>query len=339
MVGLFKNIVTFGAAGRVESKIEEYEDYFEGYQAKFRQMERERIETNELLEHLVKTKVQSIKSLNKITKISKALESKERDALVRKVGNNFQNVDFSQISNTLTVGQAAISATKGLATGVSTAAGAWALVSTFGAASTGTAIGTLSGVAATNATLAWFGGGAVAAGGAGVAGGALALGGLVAVPALVLTGVFSHIKANKQIAKIEKQIYQIIDTINMIESNLLQLKLTYNRAEEIDVALVKAREVFDTEFKKIYKELYKIPVLSKTWKMIRKSVLRKNYFTADEMMKVAYIGGIAQEFATIIDSKVFDDEGNIVESEYNQYDDYEDYDDDNCFGLFQLFRS
>ncbi|AVI91336.1 hypothetical protein CW753_18200 [Klebsiella pneumoniae] len=53
------------------------------------------------------------------------------------------------------------------------ALGAWALVSAIGTASTGTAIGTLSGVAATNATLAWFGGGAVAAGGAGMSGGML----------------------------------------------------------------------------------------------------------------------------------------------------------------------
>jgi hypothetical protein len=37
-------------------------------------------------------------------------------------------------------------------------------------ASTGTAIGTLSGAAATNATLAWLGGGALSAGGFGMAG-------------------------------------------------------------------------------------------------------------------------------------------------------------------------
>ena len=44
-------------------------------------------------------------------------------------------------------------------------------------ATTGTALSTLSGVAATNATLAWLGGGALAAGGFGMAGPALAIGG------------------------------------------------------------------------------------------------------------------------------------------------------------------
>ena len=44
------------------------------------------------------------------------------------------------------------------------AVGSWTLVSMLGTASTGTAIATLSGVAAHNAILAWFGGGALAAG-------------------------------------------------------------------------------------------------------------------------------------------------------------------------------
>ncbi|WP_207797903.1 hypothetical protein [Shewanella xiamenensis] len=51
--------------------------------------------------------------------------------------------------------------------GGSTALGAWGLVSLIGSASTGTAISSLSGVAATNATLAWFGGGSLATGGGG----------------------------------------------------------------------------------------------------------------------------------------------------------------------------
>ena len=45
------------------------------------------------------------------------------------------------------------------------------VATTFGTASTGTAISTLSGAAATNATLAWLGGGALAAGGGGTAAG------------------------------------------------------------------------------------------------------------------------------------------------------------------------
>ncbi len=66
--------------------------------------------------------------------------------------------------------------------GGSAALGAWGLVSLIGSASTGTAISSLSGIAATNATLAWFGGGSLATGGAGMAGGFWVLGGIVAAP-------------------------------------------------------------------------------------------------------------------------------------------------------------
>ena len=56
-------------------------------------------------------------------------------------------------------------------------------------ASTGTAISTLSGVAASNATLAWLGGGTLAAGGLGVTGGMVVLGGIVAAPVLLVGGL------------------------------------------------------------------------------------------------------------------------------------------------------
>lgn len=64
-----------------------------------------------------------------------------------------------------------------------------------GTASTGTAIGTLSGAAATNATLAWLGGGSLASGGLGMAGGAMVLGSIVAGPALAIAGWFIGNKA------------------------------------------------------------------------------------------------------------------------------------------------
>ena len=76
----------------------------------------------------------------------------------------------------------------GLAAGGAMAFGAFGTVGTFAAASTGTAIATLSGAAATNATLAFLGGGALAAGGGGMAAGACVLGGLVAGPALAIFG-------------------------------------------------------------------------------------------------------------------------------------------------------
>ncbi len=61
------------------------------------------------------------------------------------------------------------------------------LVAGVGTASTGTAISSLSGAAATNASLAWLGGGAVSAGGGGVAAGSVVLTGGVVVVAAAAT--------------------------------------------------------------------------------------------------------------------------------------------------------
>lgn len=66
----------------------------------------------------------------------------------------------------------------GVGSGVAVAGGSLltALATTFGTASTGAAISSLSGAAASNAVLAWIGGGAVAAGGGGMALGGTILG-------------------------------------------------------------------------------------------------------------------------------------------------------------------
>lgn len=74
------------------------------------------------------------------------------------------------------------------ASGALTALAAYGGTQMLAAASTGTAISTLSGAAATNATLAWLGGGSLAAGGFGMAGGMVVLGGVVAGPILAVGG-------------------------------------------------------------------------------------------------------------------------------------------------------
>lgn len=69
-------------------------------------------------------------------------------------------------------------------------------VGLLGTATTGTAIASLSGAAATNATLAWLGGGALGSG-LGVAGGTAVLGGIVAGPVLAVGGMMLAAKAEE----------------------------------------------------------------------------------------------------------------------------------------------
>lgn len=84
-------------------------------------------------------------------------------------------------------------ATIGTAGGFAAAGATTAAVVALGTASTGTAIGTLSGVALTNATLAALGGGAIAAGGGGMALGSLILGGATLGVGLLVGGIIFNI--------------------------------------------------------------------------------------------------------------------------------------------------
>jgi len=75
----------------------------------------------------------------------------------------------------------------GLGIGAGAGVGAFATVGAVAAASTGTAISSLSGAAATSATLAALGGGSLAVGGGGIAAGTVVLGSLVAAPMVLAT--------------------------------------------------------------------------------------------------------------------------------------------------------
>ena len=117
------------------------------------------------------------------------------------------------------------------------------IASTFGAASTGVAISTLSGAAAESAALAWLGGGAVAAGGGGMAAGnaLLALAGPVGwtiAGATLLTSIIlfskNKMKLNKEkneeieevkkntekVKELDAEIKKILDSTALLRSNL-----------------------------------------------------------------------------------------------------------------------
>ncbi len=82
--------------------------------------------------------------------------------------------------------------------------GATTLATSVGVASTGTAISGLSGAAAWNATLAWLGGGSLAAGGGGMALGTLVLGGITVGPALAVAGFVIGGQGEKALTKAEE---------------------------------------------------------------------------------------------------------------------------------------
>jgi hypothetical protein len=90
---------------------------------------------------------------------------------------------------------------KAVLAGAAASQGATGLATSVGVASTGAAISGLSGAAATNATLAWLGGGAIAAGGGGMFVGTIVLGGITVGPALAVGGFVLAGKGEEALTK------------------------------------------------------------------------------------------------------------------------------------------
>ncbi|WP_251422543.1 hypothetical protein [Veillonella agrestimuris] len=152
---------------------------------------------------------------------------------------------------------------KGVASSAAAGFAVYGGVMTFGTASTGTAIAGLSGVAATNASLAAIGGGSLAAGGLGVAGGTAILGGLVAAPVIAIAGRAYKSKMEeglKAAQQYEKKVNEIIEKYNTIcekhegiqiyvsriTKELKRLNLRFNKyIEKLKMASVMSDEEID----------------------------------------------------------------------------------------------
>lgn len=139
-------------------------------------------------------------------------------------------------------------ATLGSAGGMAASGAVGAVIMSFGTASTGTAISTLSGAAAVNATLAALGGGSLAAGGGGMALGATVLGATAAGAGLMVGGLIFSL-AGSMMAKKADEEYQKVqeeqNDVNKICFYLDQLKLS---AERYMQALEQVYEKYQTLF-------------------------------------------------------------------------------------------
>lgn len=122
----------------------------------------------------------------------------------------------------------------------------------FGTASTGTAISTLSGAAATNATLAALGGGSLAAGGGGMALGSLILGGATLGVGLLVGGIIFNITGSSLSDKADEAWAQMKKAENEIDSICPYLDDLKNIAERYNAALIKVKNIYDSHIKLLY---------------------------------------------------------------------------------------
>lgn len=314
VAGLFKNILTFGAAGRVDSEQDRLDVKVREFHALRGVVDQRRGLMEHSIHRLISAKVAAVKSLRHLGKLSDNLSVRDRELAERDFseGKDIELQSLDMAKATLSAGEAAINAARGLGTGASTALGAWALVATYGTASTGTAIATLSGAAATNATLAVLGGGTVAAGGGGIAAGAITLGGLFAIPALAGLAIFSHTSANKKIKIMRQHSLDIVEASEQCHKALLLIDLADARAAELSHATAYANEAFICEFVKVRRKLFPLGPLSRLFRLLRRS-FGGRYFNNSEVSEIAYIGKIASTLARIVDTKVFASDGSVTQ--------------------------
>ncbi|GAA8841208.1 hypothetical protein HpRN165_11730 [Helicobacter pylori] len=108
--------------------------------------------------------------------------------------------------------------------GMLVAYGAYTRVGMLASTAGGVAIAELSGVAATNATLAWLGGGALSVGGFGMVGGMAVFGWLVAGPALAILGAMSADEMKEKLEKAKAYYSQVEKAVKKADAIIDQFQ-------------------------------------------------------------------------------------------------------------------
>ena len=173
-------------------------DLFEGAKE---ELEESRLRTQSALEELGGTKVAILsRSIIPFVSAFEKIKSFKYNSGVLGEGDLPENgqLEFDAMAESTMEVQSLIAGGAGsIGAGGLAGLAAYGGVGMLGTASTGTAIGSLTGVAASNATLAWLGGGSLASGGLGMAGGTAVLGGIVAGPVLAVGGMMLASKAEE----------------------------------------------------------------------------------------------------------------------------------------------
>lgn len=240
------DIVTLGGHSRLKDAKEKYEEAYAQYKTLHDEITTLHGNISREIESLGNT---TKKSFKLIYRASWLLKIGRPEVLNNSYNQQSLSINFEKntpkTAAALSQYSSVLSVTTGVGAGSAVAIGSWALVSLVGSASTGTAIAGLTGVAATNATLAWFGGGALAAGGAGMAGGAMVLGGLFAAPLIIYSVWSSHSQAKE----IELKTKDIDLASEELKPKLIELYDVFQVIKTQHNRLKKAYETFEAEYK------------------------------------------------------------------------------------------
>lgn len=287
-----KNILTFGASGRIEKAQENYEFLYQTYKAKVDEYNSLCSDFKNYVASYLPLQIQAQKLARKVKNFIPTKEQ-ERENVIKEIG--FSSESLAEVETRLSAGEMALNSLKGVAGGVivGTAAPAAIMgaVTAFGTAGTGVAISSLSGAAATNAALAALGGGTLAAGGGGVAAGSALLSASVPIVGTVIAAialpVFSHLSANKKIKAIEEESLKVVRETNIVENQKLKVKYCISRVIELTESLKKAETAFKKMYRRTCTKVYPLGFISKIIKGKRKRFSEKDKIQVNNLLNAA----------------------------------------------------
>lgn len=298
---------TVDASKRIKAVNDMYNLRRSDYEKAVKHYHSEQHEAEKAFEQLAEIRLNALVALGKAVNFLKKAKIKDR-----KLSESFE-ISPQKLKTWETASINAIEILGGLTSaglsGASTAAAAYGLVGLLGTASTGTAIASLSGAAATNATLAWLGGGAIAAGGGGVAAGTFVLAGVVAGPAILVTGFFAQGKAEE----IETQVIRNIAEMEVAESKMSQqlgiLKIILTRVDELKISTIEVT----TKLEQLLTNLNAIPSnIFVRYKNFVWSFILKLFTGRDLYMEEAYqVARVAKCLGDLLDVAILDNQGNL----------------------------
>ena len=240
--GVFKGAK---AVGNMKEAKEIGEAAEKKYDKAIDKLEEYKISTNVKLEELGRLKLSVFTEQIKHT-VDVIKQSKDASSKLENFGSSISVDELKEMEkmvlNSLKLESGLLSGASG---GALAGFGAYSSVGLLASASTGTAISGLSGVAASNATLAWLGGGSIASGGFGMAGGMLALGGIVAGPALAIGGFMLASKAEIALTKAMEYSAEVDDAVAELKLVRTILKGIQKNADEIIYTLNQLVERFE----------------------------------------------------------------------------------------------
>lgn len=243
-----------GVGGAVHGgvKMKQANDTMKDAQSKheenIKHFEAENKKTAAAMDELGKKELEILSSFKRFSAIFERIQNKPEFKSYKKDNVEIPSYDAEELKKAY-VGAGVLlgglgGAALGTAGGFAAAGATTAAVMALGTASTGTAIASLSGVAATNATLAALGGGAIAAGGGGMALGSTILGATTLGVGLLIGGVIFSIAGSTISGKADKAVEQMKQAQKEISFICTYLKDLYETEQRFEKSLSSVERVY-----------------------------------------------------------------------------------------------